>query len=96
MRIGIPRERKTLEKRVAVTPDGARQLVERGHQVWIETGAGLGSSFSDSDYKQAGCNIATTLEEVWTKAELLVKVKSLTRASFNSFARIWCYLTTCI
>lgn len=85
MRIGIPRERKTLEKRVAVTPDGARQLVERGHQVWIETGAGLGSSFSDSDYKQAGCNIATTLEEVWTKAELLVKVKEPDQSEFQFF-----------
>ncbi len=85
MRIGIPRERKTLEKRVAVTPDGARQLVERGHQVWIETGAGLGSSFSDNAYKQAGCQIAATLAEVWTKAELLVKVKEPDRSEFQFF-----------
>ncbi len=85
MRIGIPRERKTLEKRVAVTPDGARHLVERGHQVFIETGAGLGSSFSDDAYKQAGCNVATTLAEVWTKAELLVKVKEPDQSEFQFF-----------
>jgi alanine dehydrogenase len=85
MRIGIPRERKTLEKRVSVTPDGARQLVGRGHQVLIETGAGLGSSFSDNDYKQAGCQIAATLAEVWTKAELLVKVKEPDQSEFQFF-----------
>jgi alanine dehydrogenase len=85
MRIGIPRERKTLEKRVAVTPEGARQLVASGHTVLIESGAGAGSSFSDDDYKSAGCHIASTLAEVWTKAELLVKVKEPDQSEFQFF-----------
>jgi alanine dehydrogenase len=85
MRIGIPRERKTLEKRVALTPDGARQLVARGHKVTIETGAGVGSSFSDDDYRQAGCTIAQTLADVWTYAELLVKVKEPDQSEFEFF-----------
>jgi alanine dehydrogenase len=85
MRIGIPRERKTLEKRVAITPDGARQLTTRGHQVLIETNAGAGSSFSDDDYKQAGCQIASTLADVWNQAELLVKVKEPDQSEFQFF-----------
>lgn len=85
MRIGIPKERKTLEKRVAVTPDGARQLVARGHQVMIETGAGQGSSFTDHDYQHAGCTIVPTLADVWNKAELLVKVKEPDQSEFQFF-----------
>ncbi|MFN4894993.1 MAG: alanine dehydrogenase [Pseudomonadota bacterium] len=85
MRIGIPKERKTLEKRVAVTPEGGRQLVARGHQVMIETGAGLGSSFSDEDYRQAGCQIVQSLADVWTQAELLVKVKEPDVSEFQFF-----------
>lgn len=85
MRIGIPRERKTLEKRVAVTPDGARQLIARGHRVSVEMGAGAGSSFTDDDYRQAGCTIAQTLAEVWTHAELLVKVKEPDPSEFQFF-----------
>jgi alanine dehydrogenase len=62
MIIGVPRERKTLEKRVAITPDGALELVQHGHTVLIETGAGLGSHFPDQAYKDAGCTIAPTLK----------------------------------
>jgi alanine dehydrogenase len=85
MRIGVPRERKTLEKRVAITPDGAKQLAARGHTVLIETGAGAGSSFSDEDYKSAGCTIVPTLADVWNKAELLVKVKEPDQSEFEFF-----------
>jgi alanine dehydrogenase len=85
MRIGVPRERKTLEKRVAITPEGAKLLVKNGHAVLIETGAGLGSSFSDDDYKNAGCTIVPTLAEVWNKAELLVKVKEPDHSEFQFF-----------
>ena len=74
MIIGIPRERKTLEKRVAVTPDGARELVESGHELRVEKEAGLGSFYSDQDYLDAGCKIVQTLKEVW-ESELVVKVK---------------------
>lgn len=85
MRIGVPRERKTLEKRVALTPEGARELVMLGHSVLIETNAGVGSSFSDADYKEAGCQIVGTLGEVWNGAELLVKVKEPDESEFQFF-----------
>jgi alanine dehydrogenase len=85
MKIGVPRERKTLEKRVAVTPEGAKQLIQRGHTVLIETGAGVGSSFSDQDYQAVGCSIAPTLAEVWGQAELLVKVKEPDASEFELF-----------
>jgi alanine dehydrogenase len=85
MRIGVPRERKTLEQRVAITPEGAKQLVVRGHSVLIETGAGVGSSFTDDDYRATGCAIVGTLAEVWTQAELLVKVKEPHDSEFEFF-----------
>ncbi|MEN9845840.1 MAG: hypothetical protein RIS36_987 [Pseudomonadota bacterium] len=85
MRIGVPRERKTLEKRVAITPHGARELVQLGHSVLIETGAGIGSSFPDAAYQQAGCTIVPTLNDVWGKSELLVKVKEPDESEFQYF-----------
>lgn len=85
MRIGIPRERKTLEKRVALTPSGARELTQLGHTVLIETGAGIGSSFHDAAYQAAGCQIVPTLADVWNKAELLVKVKEPDKSEFELF-----------
>ena len=85
MRIGVPRERKTLEKRVALTPQGAKELVDLGHTVLIETGAGIGSSFSDAAYQASGCQIAKTLGDVWNGAELLVKVKEPDASEFPYF-----------
>lgn len=85
MKIGVPRERKTLEKRVAITPEGAKQLISHGHTVLIETGAGVGSSFPDEQYTQAGCQIASSLEQVWTTAELLVKVKEPDASEYPFF-----------
>jgi alanine dehydrogenase len=85
MIIGVPRERKTLEKRVAITPDGALELVQHGHTVLIETGAGLGSHFPDQAYKDAGCTIAPTLKDVWTKSNLLVKVKEPHESEYEFF-----------
>jgi len=87
MKIGVPRERKTLEKRVAVTPDGAKALVQLGHTVLIETNAVVGSSFSDDAYLTAGCQIAPSLADVWNKAELLVKVKEPDESEFQFFRR---------
>ena len=75
MQIGIPRERKTLEKRVALTPSGAKELIAHGHKVTIETGAGNGSHFSDAEYQSAGCQIADKLVHIWEKSDLVVKVK---------------------
>lgn len=85
MIIGVPRERKTLEKRVAITPDGAHELVKRGHKVLIEKSAGLGSFFADDAYANAGCKICDTLKEVWTEADMIVKVKEPDEAEFAYF-----------
>ncbi|MGB6277912.1 MAG: alanine dehydrogenase [Rhodococcus sp. (in: high G+C Gram-positive bacteria)] len=75
MKIGIPREIKNHEYRVAITPAGVHELVSRGHEVIIETEAGAGSSFTDTDYKAAGAQILTDVDEVWESADLLLKVK---------------------
>ncbi|MGW4243640.1 alanine dehydrogenase [Nocardia sp. NPDC004722] len=75
MRIGVPREVKEQEYRVALTPAGAGELVRHGHEVLIEVGAGIGSGFADADYVAAGARIAATPEQVWGDAELVLKVK---------------------
>ncbi len=59
MRIGIPRELKNHEYRVAITPAGVHELVGRGHRVLVEAGAGVGSSFPDDDYRAAGAHLAS-------------------------------------
>ncbi|MBA3331109.1 MAG: alanine dehydrogenase, partial [Actinobacteria bacterium] len=74
MRIGVAREIKPDEYRVALTPAGARELVQRGHDVLVESSAGEGSAFPDAAYAAAGAGIVGT-EEVWAQAELLLKVK---------------------
>jgi len=85
MIIGVPRERKTLEKRVALTPDGASEVIKHGHTILIETGAGEAVEFFDSEYESVGCEIASSLEEVWTRAELLVKVKEPHQSEYQYF-----------
>lgn len=75
MRIGVPREIKNHEYRVAITPAGVNELVGRGHDVFLETQAGVGSTFSDTDFKAAGAQIFTAADEVWEAADLLLKVK---------------------
>ena len=74
MKVGVAKEIKTVEYRVALTPAGARELVQRGHEVMIENGAGEGSSFADSAYGGAGARIAN-VDDVWAESELLLKVK---------------------
>jgi alanine dehydrogenase len=85
MRIGVPRERKTLEQRVALTPDGAHELIKRGHLVTIERGAGVGSSFQDADYTAVGCRIGADLQQVWGESELVVKVKEPDPSEYQYF-----------
>jgi alanine dehydrogenase len=75
MIIGIPKEIKDHEYRVSVTPDGVQALTQGGHRVWVEPLAGVGSGYPDEDYKQAGAAIAASKEELFRKAELIVKVK---------------------
>ena len=74
MRIGVAKETKADEYRVALTPAGARELRERGHEVLVEAGAGVGSAFTDGSYEAVGARIAST-DEVWADADLLLKVK---------------------
>jgi alanine dehydrogenase len=74
VKIGVAKEIKTDEYRVALTPAGARELGQHGHDVVVETQAGDGSSFPDAAYEAAGARIAST-DEVWSEAELLLKVK---------------------
>lgn len=83
MRIGIPREVKNSEYRVAITPVGVDELVRRGHRVLIEQDAGLGSSITDADYEAVGATIVADAETVWGEAELLLKVKEPTPAEFH-------------
>lgn len=75
MRIGIPREIKTLEGRVGMVPAGCGDLVQAGHEVFIEAGAGNKSGFSDEDFKRVGVEVLPDAEALYGKAELVVKVK---------------------
>jgi alanine dehydrogenase len=75
MKIGVPKEIKTLEFRVGMTPAGVRELVHDGHQVIVETNAGMGIGVTDADYGVAGAKIVATAKEVFDTAEMIIKVK---------------------
>jgi len=75
MIIGVPKEIKSNENRVALTPGGAMEFVKRGHTVYIQSSAGEGSGFEDEDYIEAGAKILQTADEVWAIAEMIMKVK---------------------
>ncbi len=81
MRIGIPKEILNNENRVAMTPAGAFTLKSSGHEVFIETGAGIGSSFTDKDYTDAGATVVSTAKEAWA-AEMVMKVKEPQKSEF--------------
>jgi alanine dehydrogenase len=85
MRIGVPKEIKTNENRIALVPAGAEALVATGHQVFIETGAGIGSGFEDAAYEAVGATIVPDAASAWGQAELLLKVK-------EPIAKEWQYL----
>ena len=75
MRVGVPREVKNHEYRVAITPIGVHELVAHGHEVVIQAGAGIGSSIQDADYVAAGARILPDADAVWGEAEMVLKVK---------------------
>jgi alanine dehydrogenase len=75
MRIGVPKEIKTEENRVGLTPTGVKSLAEHGHRILIETMAGVGSGFFDSDYEAAGATILPDAKTLYTQADLIVKIK---------------------
>ncbi|MEM9835796.1 MAG: alanine dehydrogenase [Bacteroidota bacterium] len=75
MIVGCPKEIKNNENRVALTPAGVLELKKRGHEVYVQATAGVGSGYTDEDYVQAGATMLPTIEEVYAKAEMIVKVK---------------------
>jgi alanine dehydrogenase len=75
MKVGVPKEVKNHEYRVAITPSGVHELVRAGHQVYIQQDAGTGSSIPDADFAAAGASILPTADEVWQTADLILKVK---------------------
>ncbi len=75
MRVGVPKEVKNHEYRVAITPVGVHELVAHGHEVFVQTGAGLGSSIADAEYAGAGATLLADADDVWANAEIVLKVK---------------------
>ncbi|MEY4493134.1 MAG: putative alanine dehydrogenase [Actinomycetota bacterium] len=75
MKIGVPREIKNHEYRVAITPAGVHELVRNGHEVFVEHDAGVGSSISNEEYISAGAKVLKTADEVWQTGEMIMKVK---------------------
>jgi alanine dehydrogenase len=95
MRIGVPRETKTLEGRVALVPAAAGDLVRRGHEVWLEKDAGVKSGFKDSDYTGLGVKIAPDAAGLYEKGELIVKVKEPIAGDLQHLRKdhlLFCYL----
>ena len=87
MIIGVPKEIKNNENRVALTPAGVVNLVNAGQTVIIESGAGLGSSFSDDEYRAAGAEIIESASEVWAKADMIMKVKEPLESEYKYFRK---------
>ncbi|MFL6106404.1 MAG: alanine dehydrogenase [Marmoricola sp.] len=75
MRVGVPKEVKNHEYRVAITPIGVHELVAHGHEVFVQAGAGLGSSIDDAEYAASGAKLLESADEVWGNAEMVLKVK---------------------
>ncbi|MCI0353267.1 MAG: alanine dehydrogenase [Acidobacteriales bacterium] len=85
MIIGVPKEVKDHESRVGIVPAGVKALVDAGHKVVVETRAGELSSMPDNDYKQAGAEILGSADEVWSRADMVVKVKEPIKSEFKHF-----------
>lgn len=83
MIIGVPQEIKTNENRVALTPAGALELTKRGHKVYVQHNAGVHSGFEDADYEERGAIILPTIEDVYEKAEMIIKVKEPIQSEYS-------------
>lgn len=83
MIVGVPREIKSEEYRVALVPAGAEELTRAGHEVVVESGAGEGSGFEDDRYARAGAEVATEATEVWERADMILKVKEPLPAEYD-------------
>lgn len=87
MRVGVVTETKNNEFRVALTPSGVVELTRRGHEVLVQAGAGEGSAISDADFKAAGAQLINTAGQVWSDADLLLKVKEPLPDEYGSLRR---------
>ena len=87
MKVGIPREVKDHEYRVAITPAGVRELVSFGHAVQVEKDAGIGSSITDAEYEAAGAQIIGSADDVWAEADLVLKVKEPIASEYSRMRR---------
>src|ERR1700739_823127 len=83
MRVGVPTETKSNEFRVAINPAGVAELTHRGHEALIQAGAGEGSATPDAEFKAAGAQVPASAEQVWTDADLLLKVKEPIGAEYG-------------
>ena len=96
MIIGTPKEIKNHESRVGLNTASVGSLVHSGHKVYIEKNAGIKSGFSDEDYKKAGAEILSTANEIYSKSDLIVKVKEPQKEEFSLIKKIKLYLHTFI
>ena len=83
MIVGIPKEIKNNEFRVGMTPSGVSSFIDKGHQVYVQKEAGLGSGYSDKDYAALGAKICATIEEVYSISEMIVKVKEPLKLEYS-------------
>ena len=74
MNIGVPKELKKLEYRVGLSPEYAKKYIDHGHRVFVQTEAGIGSGFSDQEYKNVGCTMVSSIEDVYRLGEMIIKV----------------------
>lgn len=87
MIVGVPKEIKAQENRVAMTPAGADTMIRAGHKVLVEKGAGLGAGFSDEEYKAVGAEIINEVSDVWAKSEMIIKVKEPLASEYGYFRK---------
>ena len=95
MIVGVVKEIKNNEYRVGLTPGSVSSFVQAGHQVLVESGAGVGAGFSDAEYAEAGGVVEATAKDVWTKSDMIVKVKEPGESEFQYFRKdliLFCYL----
>ena len=91
MKIGIPKEVHAGEKRVATTPDVAKQLIKLGFEVAIEAGAGSEAHYSDASYVEAGVTVVKNAQEVWTDSDIVLKVREPGTESGPATLKKWIY-----
>ena len=95
MRIGVPTEVKNHEYRVALTPAGVHELIAHGHEVYVQRGAGLGSSIPDEDFLASGAAILETADDVWATGDLVLKVKEPIAEEYAGCEPTRCCSPTC-